>query len=354
MTDNKQNRSEKKKNVGTIVSSILLTISALCCLAGAGCFGYFLGRASAQREQTKVQDSEPVAEIESSDGITVQARYYAANPASTDAYGYYEITYKVDPVIFTDEIEAKLQYADGTDVPTDVLSFDHDAANTKITVHCKKVFTQAAILTLYAKSDPSVKRTIRFDFREKLTVTLPDSIALTEGAVPTIDPVITSTGGTLQIDKTVTNQVYSWNPAFIQWVNTETKAAMDAEIQDISFNCSTSQEKVGDLVGLSQSDCDSFFKNAFSSNDFLTTKGQKYSYEWEYSDDDSGDPNVQNTTWYLGKAPRADFLKEFDGKSPIIDFSCYINGTKYEKTFGLSLSAIPVKGISTDVSSYVF
>lgn len=354
MTDNKQNRSEKKKNVGTIVSSILLTISALGCLASAGCVGYTIGRALTIQEMEKKEDKEPVAEVEEGSVIKVQTRFYAATASDTDAYGHYEITYKVDPVIYTDEIEAKLQYEDGTDVPSDVLAFEHDATNMKVTVHCKKAFTKAAILTLYAKSDPTVKTTIRFDFKEKLTISLPDSIALSEGAIPTIDPVITTTGGTLQADKTVSNKVYSWNTAFLQWVNTETKAAMDAEIQDISFNCSTSKEKVGDLVGLSQADCSNFFQSAFSSNDFLTTKGQKYSYEWEYSDDDSGDPSTQDVIWYLGKAPRADFLKEFDGKSPIIDFSCYINGKKYEKTFGLSLSAIPVKGISADVTSYVF
>lgn len=347
-----QIKNKKNQKAGKILKICLIALGSLAVLAGTGTVGYVIGRTPAVKNQN-TEEKEPNVSVEEEKGIKVQTKYNA-NTTSGDTYGFYEVTYKVDPVIFTDEIEATLKYQDGTDIPSDTLAFEHDTVKLKITVHCKKVFTKKAVLTIYAKSDPSVKAIVTFDFRERLTVTLPDAISLTEGSVPTINPTITTTGGTVTVDKAVMNRTYKWNSAFITWVNTETKAAMDAEIEDISFNCSTSQEKVGDLVGLSQADCDSFFKNAFSSNDFLTTKGQKYSYEWEYSDDDSGDPNVQNTTWYLGKAPRADFLAEFDGAQPIIDFSCTINGTKYDKTFGLSLSAIPVKSISPDKTSVVF
>jgi hypothetical protein len=348
-----QIKNKKNQKAGKILKICLIALGSLAVLAGTGTIGYVIGRADAAKAQEKEDDAEPSAEVTEAMGIKLQTKYHAQNAAG-DAYGSYEITYKVDPVIFTDTIEAELKYQDGTAIGTDILSFDHDTANMKVTVHCKKVFTKKAVLTLYAKSDPNVKAVVTFDFKERIVVTMPDSISLNEGAVPAIDPKITTTGGTVAIDKNPASKTYKWNTSFITWVNKQAKAAMDEETESMQSNCSTWTEAVGDLVGLSDADCKTFFTEAFSSTAFLTTKGQKYSYHWQYSDDDADVDNLQETTWHLGEAARADFLAEFDGKQPIIDFSCTVNGTKYEKTFGLSLSAIPVKGITTSKTTLVF
>jgi len=347
-----QIKNKKNQKAGKILKICLIALGSLAVLAGTGTVGYVIGRTTAVKDQN-TEEKEPNVSVEEEKGIKVQTKYNA-NTTSGDAYGFYEVAYKVDPVIFTDEIEATLKYQDGTDIPSDTLAFEHDTVKLKITVHCKKVFAKKAVLTIYAKSDPSVKAIVTFDFRERLTVTLPDAISLTEGSVPTINPTITTTGGTVTVDKTVMNRTYKWNSAFITWVNTETKAAMDAEVDSMQSTGSTWSVAMGDLVGLSDADCKTFFTEAFSSATFLTTKGQKYSYHWQYSDDDADDDNLQETTWHLGEASRGDFLAEFDGAQPIIDFSCTVNGTKYEKTFGLSLSAIPVKSISPDKTNVVF
>lgn len=346
-------KQNKKINGGKIVKIALISLVSLLALGVAGTTGYLIGRMQNTASETN-DEKEPVADVDENSGVAIISKYNAANQ-SGDAYGSFEITYTVTPVIYTDEIKAELKYADGSAVPSDVLSFDHDATHNKVTVHCKAAFTQRAVLTLYAASNPDIKGTINFDFKEKLTVTLPDSIALTEGEIPTIKPAIVTTGGSVSVDKEIRNATYKWNDSFTNWVGTQAKAYMDAECDDIAINCSSWDEKLGTLVGLSASNCATFFSTAFSSNDFLTTKGQNYSYYWQWSDADSGDDdNFCESTWYLGKASRSEFLTQFNGTTPIIDFTCTINNQSYSKTFGLSMDAIPVTGIAPGVSNHVF
>lgn len=286
-------------------------------------------------------------------GVAVKCAYKAN---SADAYGSYEITYTVTPAIYTDEILAKIAYSDGTDVPATVATIDHDIVNQKTTVHCKGVFTKQVNAVIYAASNPSVKATVVFDFTEKLTVTLPESIAISDGAIPAITPVIASTGGTKTVDKEVRNQTYAWNANFISWVKAQTQAQIDAEEAADAFQCAYCNEKIGDLVGLSSADAKAFFSTAFNANTFLTTKGCGYSYEWEFTDGtDSDDPwSLAEGTWHLGSATHAAFLAEFNGTNPVFDWICSINGKTYSKSFGLTLSAIAVTGISADATTHSF
>jgi hypothetical protein len=40
--------------------------------------------------------------------------------------------------------------------------------------------------------------------------------------------------------------------------------------------------------------------------------------------------------------------------NPVFDWSCTINGKTYSKSFGLTLSAIAVTGITADTTGYTF
>jgi hypothetical protein len=249
---------------------------------------------------------------------------------------------------------AKLAYSDGSEVPDTVATLDHDVSGQKATVHCKAAFTKQVIATIYAASAPTVKAEITFDFTERISVTIPDSIAISDGKVPAITPTVTTTGGTKTVDKSVKNQTYAWNANFISWVKAKTKAHID-DIEKEGYLVDYYQnEVVGDLVGLSSSDAASFFSTAFNANTFLTSKGCKYSYDWLYRYDPDGIYSTQSGVWYLGSASHTDFLAEFNGANPVFDWSCTINGKTYSKSFGLTLSAIAVTGIAADTTGYTF
>jgi hypothetical protein len=336
-----------------IKKPIKIAIICLAALIAAGAVAgasYYSGFKKGEA-QTPACSTCPATIKES--GVAVKCAYKAN---SADAYGSYEITYTVTPAIYTDDIVAKIAYSDGAEVPAAVATLDHDIVNQKVTVHCKGVFNKQVDAVIYAASDPTVKATIVFDFTEKLTVTLPESIAISDGAVPAITPTVTTTGGTKTVDKEVRNQTYAWNTSFISWVKAQTQAQIDSEEAADAFQCAYSDEKIGDLVGLSGADAKSFFATAFSANTFLTTKGCGYSYKWEFTDGtDSDDPwTLAEGTWHLGSASHADFLAEFNGTNPVFDWSCTINGKAYSKSFGLTLSAIAVTGITADTTGYSF
>jgi len=338
----------KLKPISKSAKAVLLVLASAILAGAIGGISYYAGLRKGQSEDSTCQTC-PTTVSES--GVAVKCAY-KANAA--DAYGSYEITYTVTPAIYTDQIMAKLGYSGGTDVPASVATLDHDVAGQKVTIHCKSVFTQQIVVTIYAASNTNVKATIAFDFTEKLTVTLPDSIAISEGQVPSITPSISTTGGTKEADKTPRNVNYKWNSSFIDWVKSQTNAEIvveeDANAATQTFGNST----IGDLVGLSDADATRFFQTGFSANSFLTSKGCNYSYEWIDSDDDSGIYSTYENIWYLGSATHAAFLAEFDGTKPVFDWSCTINGKSYSKSFGLTLEAIPVTGITADTTGYSF
>jgi hypothetical protein len=102
---------------------------------------------------------------------------------------------------------------------------------------------------------PDRQGEIVFDFTERISVTIPDSIAISDGKVPAITPTVTTTGGTKTVDKSVKNQTYAWNANFVSWVKAKTKAHID-DIEKEGYLVDYYQnEVVGDLVGLSSFRC---------------------------------------------------------------------------------------------------
>jgi hypothetical protein len=346
---NENKTKSEKKTISKKTLKVGLIALAVLAFAGASVGCYFIGKNI--RNNNGAGDESSSAEVIPGNGVSVKMAFVAAT--TEDPYGSYVIDYTVTPKIYTDTISAKIAYDESGDaVPSTVMTIDQDSANQRITAHCKGAFTKAIRLTIYASSDESVTAAVVFQFKEKITVTVPDSISLSEGAVPAITPTVTSTGGTITVDKAVKSVTYGWNSSFINWVKEKTQKALDTAVTQATNTNFYSNEAMGSLVGLSADDAASFFATAFSSNTFLTTKGCGYSYDITYI----GETDVYpvSTTWHLGSATRADFLAEFDGAHPIFDWSCSINGKSYSKSFGLTLGAIPVQSISAGETSVTF
>lgn len=326
-----------------------IVLGALAIIAGLGCAfygGYTLGK------NAKAADNGGEIVAIKDNQVAIKCAYNAKSGAE---YGTYNLTYSVTPTIYTDQIVAKIAYQDGTNVENGIVTLEHDTIKHEVKVNCLKAFAKKIVLTLCADSNPNVKGTMTFDFRERINVILPVSIDLVEGKVPTVSPKVDTTGGTVTVDKNVTDVTYSWNPDFLAWVKEKSMKELNDYMTENQANMSFQDETFTGFVGLGAEDATGFFKKAFKANEFLTTKGGKYTWEEAYSDDDSDNPWSQcSSTWYLGSAAKADFASEFDGTKPVFDWTCKVNGVSYAKSFGLTLSSINVTSIALSGSNYCF
>ena len=326
-----------------------IALGTLAFIAGLGCAffgGYLLGK------NVKAEDKPGETIAIKDNAVAIKCAFKNNTKAK---YGTYELTYSVTPTIYTDQIVAKIAYQDGTNIEDGIVSIEHDTINKEVNVNCLNAFTKKIVLTLYAESNPNVKGTMLFDFKERINVILPDAINLVEGQVPAINPHVDTTGGTILVDKNVTDVTYSWNPEFLSWVKEKSMKELNDYMDENRANMSFEGGKFTGYVGLGAEDATGFFKKAFKANEFLTTKGGSYTWEEAYSDDDSEDPwSVCNSTWHLGSASKADFMAEFSGTKPVFDWTCKVNGNSYAKSFGLTLSSINVTSISISGSSWCF
>lgn len=343
-----------KRKMNKTLKVLLITLASATICGAIGGISYYAGYVNGANtiETSTDNDMEIINSGVVENGVSIKCAFKAN---SGDAYGAYEITYTVTPSIYTDEIKAELSYSDKTSVPEDICSVTMDTINSKVTVHCKAAFTKQITLRLYAASNESVEAKMTFDFTEKITVDIPSFIDIVEGQIPTITPVVSTTGGTKLVDKEVKNVTYSWNSGFTDWVKLQAKNQITKLEKEGIANHSYQNELVGDLVGFTATDATNFFSTKFYTNDFLTSKGCKWSFEEMWSDDDCEDPwSLCSGTWYIGSASKTDFMSKFDGNTSIIDWTCSVNGRTYSKSFGLSLDAIAITGISVNSSGYTF
>jgi hypothetical protein len=254
VNDTKQKEGYQPMEHIQIKKPIKIAIICLAALIAAGAVAgasYWAGLKNGAQAQTCQTCPTTVSEK----GVAVKCAY-KANAA--DAYGSYEITYTVTPAIYTDQIMAKLAYSDGSEVPDTVATLDHDVSAQKATVHCKAAFTKQVVATIYAASAPTVKAEITFDFTERISVTIPDSIAISDGKVPAITPTVTTTGGTKTVDKSVKNQTYAWNAASSAGSRPKLRPIDDIG-EGERYLVAYAKRSGRRLVGLSSSDAASFF-----------------------------------------------------------------------------------------------
>ena len=249
-----------------------IVLGALAVIAGLGCAfygGYTLGK------NAKAADNGGEIVAIKDNQVAIKCAYNAKSGAK---YGTYNLTYSVTPTIYTDQIVAKIAYQDGTNVENGIVTLEHDTIKHEVKVNCLKAFAKKIVLTLYADSNPNVKGTMTFDFRERINVILPDSINLVEGQVPTVNPKVDTTGGTVTVDKNVTDVTYSWNPDFLAWVKEKPMKELNDYMTENQANMSFQGETFTGFVGLGAEDATGFFKKAFKANDkvniFFTILGK--------------------------------------------------------------------------------
>lgn len=128
-------------------------------------------------------------------------------------YGAQKFTYSVYPELYTGTIEFDTCYEDGSEVEEGILTITHDKDNYEIIVECNEVFTKKIKLKLYSSVNEEVNATITLDFLEKLSVD--STLSLTEGSNMKFNSVVNTTGGTIEVDKTISNETAQWNSDFV-------------------------------------------------------------------------------------------------------------------------------------------
>lgn len=293
-----------------------------------------------------------ISDVDQEKGIKVKRLSSETDAAAQ--YGKYVFKYNVEPAIYTDSIGVKLSYSDGQDVPSSVIKVDHDVYQSQVTCYCLAVFTKQITLSLYALANPDINGSIHLDFRERLTVTLPQSLTFVENQVPKITPTVTSSGGSVIVDKTVKNVSYTWNQEFLDWVKQKGKAYIDLYQQYNSWSITFTNTVFDHYLKLNNSDCMALFMNKFNPSSFLCTTGCVYKYGYAYSDDDDPTPVEETNSFTLNLAKRNELLSEFDGTHPIIDYQCYVDNKAYAKSYGINLSAINISKIHIEGIDHVF
>ena len=248
----------------------------------------------------------------------------ASSVSSTAKYGAQMFTYSIYPERYVDTIEYSLKYEDGSNVPNNILVVNHDEPNKSFTIECHNVFTKSINLKLYSSFNNNVNATIKLDFLEKLSYD--SNFVQNEGKPLSISPVINSTGGTILVDKTITNEKYTWNKNF---VNTLVNEYFIQEIEDRGYILSEGSLAMADSIlvdderGLSY-----YFKNNFYLNNFLSD----ITFGW--IDGDSGEDII----FSLLDFDHYEYVLYDECWNNVIDYTYTCNGVVYTKSYGIDIN----------------
>ena len=334
----------KKKN------KIIAGITAA--LIGLTCVGVGVGTAYINEQG----ESNTITTVESSNAVKIINVKRAA--ATENNYGSTMIYYTLNPNVKAN-IEYSLTYSDGSEVASDVLTVTHE------TVVCNKAFTKQIVLKVFPSNNTSVSASVRFDFKEKLTVS--SSLNQVENQKLSVETEVETTGGTVTVDKSVTNKTYTWNENFLNQVKTVMHNVSERSIGNEpswynDYNCSL--ETTRTYVGLDNASLQKWFTTTnFTQNAFFESIYYDVSYYYVVDDDitmgsTTYEAGYKSDTYtfkvYLTDLGDSNFESVFNGTYDIIDYSCVINGETYTESFGLSLDAIKVTSITLDESSYTF
>lgn len=267
----------------------------------------------------------------------------ASSVSSNAKYGAQMFTYSIYPERYVDTIEYSLKYEDGSNVPNNILVVNHNESNKSFTIECHNVFTKLINLKLYSSFNNNVNATIKLDFLEKLSYD--SNFVQNEGKPLSISPVINSTGGTILVDKTITNEKYTWNKNF---VNTLVNEYFIQEIEDRGYILSEGSLGMADSIlvddeqGLSY-----YFKNNFYLNNFLSD----ITFGW--IDGDSGEAII----FSLLDFDHYEYVLYDECWNNVIDYTYTCNGIVYTKSYGIDINfnLITIQSITlSDNSNIVF
>ena len=323
----------KKKNITKVLlSSILITsiISGTILLTNTN----------------NKEDSSLIISEHSEKGIKILSiKHYASNAK----YGNQVIHFSIGPKIHDDELLYKIEYVDGTIVEDDIFNINIDMKTFRVIVECNKPFTKQVIFTLYSMKNNEVSASATIDFKEKI-LTEP-SIDVINDSPLVFNPNITTTGGSITIDKELSDVTITFNQDFVN--NVKTLLLNRYLSKEFSNPQTTTYERISEsYVGLTNNDCKLLFSNNFTYDSFAEGIYLKATYTWIESDSDY--ETTENVTYSLADLAKEDFNLLFDGNTTIFEVTYYINKLKYTYSSGLKISDIPIKEITITNGSIVF
>ena len=362
--------AKRKNNAWKIILSIALIggVAGLGYLT-SGFTDWTFGITSSEEDNSFVTE-QLATSLKEENGVELSVK----KSSTYSLYGSQTIAYKAGPNISFDEVLYKINYADGT-TPENVLSIVHDSEKKQITISCNKVFTQQITLTLYSKNDENVNAKLYIDFIEKLTIN--SSIVVNEGEPLSINNNITSTGGSILIDKTITSESLVFNADFVSKAeeymkadaytainNSELRSYTDEEgneffiaeeyQEDAHYNDidgvepNTPEEVFAsdieyDVIGLNSSAVDVLKANKFSYQSFVNgiyLYITNVKYDVQFADGREGlsakKDGIFNMT--IANISEEHFTELFNGETQVFDYLYTINGKEYTSSFSLKIN----------------
>lgn len=310
--------------------------------------------------------SNLVSSIDNNKGINLAVK----SIQSDNDYGTQEITYTVTPSFYAGQIIYKLNYLNDAPLEEDILSILHDVENNKLTITCLKPFLKQIILTLYAETNESVFATLKIDFIERLT---PSYSLLAEDNKPLkVNTTVNTTGGSIEVDKTVKNEKLIFNKGFITKANNYLR--LDSyNIENYESNAYTVKQKATKykstsgkslyeqettLVSSTLSTLDPESFTDFTYESFIYSITAKLNIKCFNLAGMRGVSENQtdafNYTMKLKNITSAHLNELFNGTNPVFDYSCSINGTSYSTSLPLKLGNVQAKDISMSINSIMF
>ena len=299
-------------------------------------------------------------------------------------YGSQTIGYDINPQNNTnDEILYKLNYADGS-IPEEMIIVIHNPEKQELTISCNNVFTEQIILTLYSKNNENVNANLYVDFIEKLNVK--QNLVINENKPLSISNEITSSGGSIIIDKTITSESFTFNEDFIlkaeQYMKADSYSIVvnanlnytdeegnefslaeeyheSARYQDITPNEYFANDINYNFIGVDSSAINNlksinFSYDSFVNSIYLHITNIKFDvYENDGHEALSGKKDGIFDL-KLSNISSDHFNDLFSGTSPVFDYSVTINNQEYSSSFGLKIEGLNITSISIDKTNITF
>ena len=249
----------------------------------------------------------------------------------------------------TDEVNYSLKYADDSEIEDDIFSVSFMPTENYITITCLKPFLKQVVLSIYAKSNENIKASITIDFLEKIT--LSPELEVKDNSPLSINSNLTSTGGSITINKTIKNESISFCESFVNTIKSKLKERFEA-IHYSNPQTTTYDEISAKFVGLEQTSCDKLFSSNFTYGEFIESIYYEVEYTWIESDSDYDE--YVHAYFYISELLQEDFFSIFDGETAIFSYSCEVNNQTYTKQLGLLIGAINITNISITTPNVVF
>lgn len=281
-------------------------------------------------------DTQLESEVVSEKGIKISSIRY-----SNTGYGAQNVHFTIDPKVHTDEVLYSMKYKDGTYVEEDVFNITFLPDDGYIRLECLRPFTKQITLTLYSKANSNVRASVNIDFKEKVSVA--PTLNVTENMPLSISNNITTTGGSITVDKSVTSSSVKFSSKFIEEAQEKLLARYE-EVEYCNPQSTYYSTKSINYYGLEQTNCDYFFSNAYTPITFLERISLVGEYTYQENDDDNS--YDVTATYYLTDLIIDDFFAFFDGSYPIFEYTVTVNSKTYTQNFGLQISSIPITNIT--------